>query len=200
MQAARQDERLRPAAAHQADPAADSSDNILSLLARTQQPGRWPSERKPGNEPDWSVALDLVQQAAVAIRVSAERTEAMETRARSLWARATQEIERAQARIGELEARLQDAEARASTAEAEVAEAREWAQRIHAALAAELSAGAKLLHNKPSLAPTKTLPDNPASTGAMDAAERAIAAAAVDSDMDQVVARFIEAQESFHSP
>jgi hypothetical protein len=89
MQAARQDERLRPAAAHQADPAADSSDNILSLLARTQQPGRWPSERKPGTEPDWSVALDLVQQAAVAIRVSAERTEAMETRARSLWARAT---------------------------------------------------------------------------------------------------------------
>ena len=145
MQAARQDERLRPAAAHQADPAADSSDNILSLLARTQQPGRWPPERKPGTEPDWSVALDLVQQAAVAIRASAERTEAMETRARSLWARATQEIERAQARIGELEARLQDAEARASAAEAEVAEAREWAQRIHAALAAELSAGTKLI-------------------------------------------------------
>ena len=195
MQAARQDERLRPAAAHQADPAADSSDNILSLLARTQQPGRWLSERKPGNEPDWSVALDLVQQAAVAIRVSAERTEAMETRARSLWARATQEIERAQARIGELEARLQDAEARASAAEAEVAEAREWAQRIHAALAAELSAGAKLLHNRPGLAPADTIAEDPA-TRAMDAAERAIAAAAVDSDMDNAVAKFIEAQDS----
>src|SRR4051812_20934209 len=63
MQATRQDERLRPAAAHQADPAADSSDNILSLLAHSRQPGRGFSEREPGAEPDWSVALGLVQQA-----------------------------------------------------------------------------------------------------------------------------------------
>ena len=109
-------------------------------------------ERELGAERDWSGALRLLQQAAEAIRASADQSEKVEARARGLLARATEEVQRARARIEDLEARLQDAEtrateaeARASVAEARVHETGAWLQRVHEAITTEFSTGIRLL-------------------------------------------------------
>jgi len=145
-----EDERLSPEMVR-GGPAIDGTDQIFSLLSHakqthTKQTGWEPHRREPDAEHDWSSPLDLLYQAAEAIRANAVQTDKQEARARALWARATEEIARAQARIEELEARLQASDARANAAEAQAEETREWARRLHDALAAELSAGTRLLH------------------------------------------------------
>src|SRR5215212_10251008 len=151
---------LNPGPQARGGPASDSPGDIFSLLPRTQ-------EVQPGARRDWSAPVDLLDQAAEAIRAYAEQAEKMEARARALWAHATEEIERGQARIKDFEARLHASEARVEAAESQVAVTREWARRIQDVIGAELSVGRKMLGSRVSLVPPEANPSHEAgeSTG-----------------------------------
>src|SRR5215207_10138458 len=138
-------QRLRTELVSRDGSATADPDKMLSLLAWTQQPGREAHSREPDAERDWSGALNLLHQAAEAIRANADQSKKVEARVRGWLALATQEIERAQARIEDLEARLQVSDARANAAEAHVKQTEEWLQRAHDTIATELSAGMRLL-------------------------------------------------------
>jgi hypothetical protein len=96
----RRDDRPSRDAMSRGGRARDGTDQVLSLLSGREQPGREePRRMAQDGERDWSAALALLHRAGEAIRANAERAEKaekMETRARALWARASEEIERAQ--------------------------------------------------------------------------------------------------------
>ena len=182
----RRDDRPSRDAMSRGDRARDGTDQVLSRLSGRGQPGREePRRMAQDGERDWSAALALLHRAGEAIRANAEQAEKMEAHARALWARASEEIERAQARINELEAHLQASEARAAAAEAQVAETREWARRIHAAIQAELAAGATLLRSRIGPAPSEAGPGQ---------------GAAESAGMNGVLAGVAEALDGFEAP
>ena len=100
-------------------------DKALRFALAPKDPSPDPT-RERGNltKRDFSAALDLVHQAAEAIRATEERAQAIAMRA-------NEELEAAEARIQSAEARVRTAEARAKEAEARAKEYEEWLVRIH---------------------------------------------------------------------
>jgi hypothetical protein len=96
-------------------------------------------------EYDFAAAVDLVGQAAQAMRDTQERTEEMEARSKSLLDRVTEQLNAAEARVKsaetrariaearekEAEQRIKEAEAREREAEGRAKKAEEWLTRIH---------------------------------------------------------------------
>lgn len=114
-------------------------DKVLRFaLTPREQAGEAAREREIPGRRDWSAALDLVHDAAEAIRVTEERAQAMETRAQTLAERATEELQAAVVRIQAAEARAKAAEARAQDAEARAKDAEAWLVRLHDVIVEEL--------------------------------------------------------------
>jgi hypothetical protein len=91
----RRDDRPSHDAMSRGGQARDGTDQVLSLLSGREQQDREEARRiAQDGERDWSAALTLLHRAGEAIRANAERAETMETHARALWARASEEIER----------------------------------------------------------------------------------------------------------
>jgi len=96
-------------------------------------------------EYDFAAAVDLVGQAAQAMRESQDRAEEMETRSKALLDRVTEQLNAAEARVKqaetrariaearekEAEQRTKEAEAREKEADARAKKAEEWLTRIH---------------------------------------------------------------------
>ena len=121
-------------------------DKVLRFaLTPREQAQEPPREREMPARRDWSAALDLVHDAAEAIRITEERAQAMESRAQTLAERATEElqaavvrIQAAEARAKAAEARALEAEARAKEAETRAKDAEAWLVRLHDVIVEEL--------------------------------------------------------------
>ncbi len=114
-------------------------DKVLRFaLTPRDQAVEAPREREAPARRDWSAALDLVHDAAEAIRLTEERAQAMEARAQTLAERATEELQAAAMRIQAAEARARAAEARAQEAEARAKDAEAWLVRLHDVIVEEL--------------------------------------------------------------
>lgn len=83
---------------------------------------------------DWSSALDLVQEACEAIRISEERVQELERQGQQAMLQTREDIKALQLQIQAGERRAQAAEARASRAEARALEAESWLARLHDAI------------------------------------------------------------------
>lgn len=128
----------------------------LPLLSRLRDQGPdalWPASGSPRR--DWSAALDLVNEAFEALRMTDERVAELEVQLEELTRRYNEEARAAQARLlsaesrteealtraRQQETRAKDAEARAAKAEASAreataraSEAEEWLARFHDAI------------------------------------------------------------------
>jgi hypothetical protein len=105
-------------------------DKILRF-ALAPKPKSVANDRKPSAD-DLATTLDIVRRASEAMRVSEERTCALETRIRQLVEHATEELNAAEGRVKAAEARAKEAEARAEIAE-------DWLTRIHDAIAEQFA-------------------------------------------------------------
>lgn len=89
---------------------------------------------EPAQRRDWSSALDLVQEACEAIRISEERVQDLERQGQQASLQAREDIKALQLQIQAGERRAQAAEARATKAEARALEAESWLARLHDAI------------------------------------------------------------------
>ena len=83
---------------------------------------------------DWVSAIDLVQEAAEAIRISEERAVDLENQLRNVIAQAEDEVRQLQKTIASNQLLLSQAEDRARRAETRAKEAETWLVRIHDAV------------------------------------------------------------------
>ena len=113
----------------------DRSDGLEKVL-RFALPGRTP-DPKPVRERHGSFTpremtrlMDLVHEAAKAIRTAEDRSRDYDARTKALAERATEEIKNAEARAEEAEMRARAAEGRAAEAEKRAQEADNWLRQI----------------------------------------------------------------------
>ncbi|KQQ30905.1 hypothetical protein ASF53_17545 [Methylobacterium sp. Leaf123] len=83
---------------------------------------------------DWVSAIDLVQEAAEAIRISEERAVDLENQLRSVITQAEDEVRQLQKTLASNQVLLSQAEDRARRAEARAKEAETWLVRIYDAV------------------------------------------------------------------
>ncbi len=83
---------------------------------------------------DWVSAIDLVQEAAEAIRISEERAVDLENQLRSVISQAEDEVRQLQKTLASNQVLLSQAEDRARRAEARAKEAETWLVRIYDAV------------------------------------------------------------------
>lgn len=91
-------------------------------------------EPSSGGRRDWSAALDLIQEATEAIRLSEERVEELERQAeeQDIRTRADYAALRDQLQMAQRE--IENAYARADAAEKQAKEANEWLARLNSAI------------------------------------------------------------------
>ena len=128
-------------------------DRLLRVAMAPEErgPERVPEmHRSPGGRPglteyDFAAAVDLVGQAAQAMRDTQDRAEEMEARSQALLDRVTEQLNAAEARVKsaetrariaevrekEAEQRTKESEAREKEADARARKAEEWLTRIH---------------------------------------------------------------------
>jgi len=83
---------------------------------------------------DWSAALDLIQEATEAIRLSEERVEELERQAEEQEARTRAEYAALRDQLQLAQREIENAYARASAAEKQAQEANEWLGRLNSAI------------------------------------------------------------------
>lgn len=100
-----------------------------------------PQRREPvqdgqsgASQRDWSSALDLIQEATEAIRISEERSHDLEQEMQQMAAQARERTRLLEAQIAMAERRTEKAEERARHAEKRASEAEEWLSRLHDAI------------------------------------------------------------------
>jgi hypothetical protein len=120
-------------------------DNVLRLrLSRERGPApvQAPAPRYERQErrsaPDWSAALDAVEEAADAMHSTEHHAKEIETRGVALAERALAELRNAEERIRIAEEATRVAETRAMQAEARLREAEDWLSRIQDAIETRL--------------------------------------------------------------
>lgn len=92
---------------------------------------------------DWVSAIDLVQEAAEAIRISEERAVDLENQLRSVIGQAEEEVRQLQKSLASSQQSLSQAEERARRAEARAKEAETWLVRIYDAVFTAFGSKAK---------------------------------------------------------
>lgn len=122
---------------------AESLDGLEKVL-RFALPGRAP-EAEPIQDRGSSFTaremtrlMDLVHEAAKAIRAAEDRSRDYDARAKAIAERATEEIKSAEARTEEAESRARAAELRAHEAEVRAKEADNWLRQIFMTVSEEL--------------------------------------------------------------
>ena len=115
-------------------------DKILSFSSSSGGFGAAPAEHAPAERRqsspagDWSAAIELVQEASEAIRISEERAVELEAQLAQVMAQAAEEMRRLNAEIAGVEQRLARSEERARAAEDRADEAESWLARLHDAV------------------------------------------------------------------
>lgn len=88
----------------------------------------------PPPRKDWSAALDLIQEATEAIRMSEERVEELERAAEEQEARMRHEYALLRDQLQMAQREIENAYARAAVAERQAQEAQEWLARLNTAI------------------------------------------------------------------
>ena len=83
---------------------------------------------------NWSSAVDLIQEASEAIRISEERSGELEAQLNQTVAQAAEDVRRLSGQLAGSEQRLARTEERLRAAEARAAEAEAWLVRLHDAV------------------------------------------------------------------
>lgn len=110
-------------------------DKVVTFQPGQDEAGSAAAESFIGpHKRDWSSALDLVQEACEAIRISEERVADLERENQHAAMQAREELRALQSQIHAAERRAQNAEARAQKAEARAVEAEGWLARLHDAI------------------------------------------------------------------
>jgi small-conductance mechanosensitive channel len=116
--------------------ALQASEKVVSFIPQAGESSRPAEEpRQAAKSPrDWSTAIELIQEASEAIRISEERATELEGHLRQITAEASEEMRRLEAHIAAGEQRLLKAEERVRRAEARADEAEAWLVRLHDAV------------------------------------------------------------------
>lgn len=116
--------------------ALQASEKVVSFIPPAGESPRATEEARssPKSPRDWSTAIDLIQEASEAIRISEERATELEGHLRQITAEASEEMRRLEAHIAAGEQRLLKAEERIRRAEARAEEAEAWLVRLHDAV------------------------------------------------------------------
>lgn len=91
-------------------------------------------EPTPAGRRDWSSALDLIQEATEAIRLSEERVEELERQAEEQEIRTRAEYAALRDQLQLAQREIENAYARADAAERQAQEANEWLSRLNSAI------------------------------------------------------------------
>ena len=142
-------DRARRAAWEGSDEAADHHDQrarvlegldkVLPFVAAAHRRSHEAATR-PAQEPamrDWTMALDLVREAAETVRAADARTQDLVQRAHAEMREANARVLAAEARADEAEIRAGELASRLREAEARAAEAEGWLRRLHDAIVHE---------------------------------------------------------------
>ncbi len=120
----KRDEKVFQELLVRADPRAPTKESPIRIIS--------PKPKAPVNAPvgrDWAAAVDLINEAAEAVRISDERANSAERYSQELVAYYGEQAKTAEAKIAALEKRLEISEAKAREAE-------EWLVRFHDAIMA----------------------------------------------------------------
>lgn len=91
---------------------------------------------------EWSTALDLVQEASEAVRISEERITELEAEMQELAASVAEAVRRLETELGAGEQRCAMSEERARVADARASEAEAWLERLNSAVNASFARSA----------------------------------------------------------
>ncbi len=121
-------------------PARPETDGIDKVLRFTMPARTGEAERPaaPVTAREFAAAIDVVHEAAQAIKDAEERSREAESRTQIVAQRAAEELKHAEMRIQALESRVRAAESRAQEAEARAKEADAWLRQIFSTIADEL--------------------------------------------------------------
>lgn len=125
-----QDQRLR---------VLEGLDKVLPFVVAAQRRSHEVAPR-PAPEPalrDWTMALDLVREAAETVRMADARTQDLVQRAHAEMREANARVLAAEARADEAELRAGELATRLREAEARATEAEGWLRRLHDAIVHE---------------------------------------------------------------
>lgn len=124
-----------------AQPAWPESDGVDKVLRFAMPPSRTAEAERPAvpvTARDFATAIDVVRDAAQAIKHAEERSREAESRTQSVAQRAAEELKHAEMRIQALESRVRAAESRTQDAETRAKEADAWLRQIFSTIADEL--------------------------------------------------------------
>lgn len=110
----------------------------FAMPPKSADPGAASRPAGPMTAREFAAAIDLVREAAEAMKVSENRTREAEARNQALAQRASEELKAAEARIAAADARTRAAEARAQESEARAQESDSWLRQIFATISDEL--------------------------------------------------------------
>lgn len=110
----------------------------MKLLEMGAAPGAGAPDSRQGAAPqrDWSSALDLIQEASEAIRLSEERSADLEAELRELSAKSAETTRQLEGQLAAVERRLAKMEERARVAEVRASESEAWLVRVNDSLVA----------------------------------------------------------------
>lgn len=118
----KRDEKVFQELLVRADPGAPTKKSAIRIIS--------PKPKAPVNTPvgrDWAAAVDLINEAAEAVRIADERANSAERYSQQLVAYYGEQAKTAETKIAALEKRLEFSEAKARDAE-------EWLVRFHDAI------------------------------------------------------------------
>lgn len=123
------------------------TDKIVSLSPRNADDPPPPGAERAAPAPtsDWSSAIELIQEASEAIRISEARAEELEDQLDRLAEQASEEVSRLTAELAASDQRLATNEQRLLAAEAHAHEAEAWLVRLHDAIQSAFAP----LHRRP---------------------------------------------------
>ncbi|WP_244472237.1 MULTISPECIES: hypothetical protein [unclassified Methylobacterium] len=114
-----------------------TGDKVISLSASTQE-GTLPSSESVGAsaspQREWMSAIELVQEASEAIRITEERAVDLENQLKHVITQAEDEIKSLQQKLASQQTLLNQSEERARRGEARAKEAEAWLIRLHDAV------------------------------------------------------------------
>jgi predicted nucleic acid-binding Zn-ribbon protein len=131
------DTALKPTVANPGWQPRNRGENGIKILELGAPGSGSPDSRLAGApQRDWSSALDLIQEASEAIRLSEERSADLEAELREISAKSAETTRQLEGQLATVERRLAKMEERARAAEARANDSEAWLVRVNDSLVA----------------------------------------------------------------
>jgi hypothetical protein len=131
-----QPERAKAREAEAASP--EGLEKVLRFALPGKQDGESAGRTGPVTAREFAAAVDIVHEAAEAMRAAEGRSRDADARTQALAQRATEELKNSELRVQAAEGRARAAEARAQEAEQRAKDAEAWLRQIFSTIAEEL--------------------------------------------------------------